>query len=190
MLVRHRPLDCPVSRQALVNRAFQRYDLAMPVIDLSLIRFAQVPKPCHKRGKIRSVKQRLLAELDTFEVTSFDRRVQRGTADAEQLKCLVDRVRYFRKTEDRRVDPINSGPPIVTRQGLVRQDVVMGFARMCHGTYCVTGPCLNERAKSALGYATASSQRAVRLCCFASIAVSRSDRALCHRVVRAPIRSP
>jgi len=36
------------------------------------IRFAQAPELCQKRGKVGSVKQRLLAELDAFEVTSFD----------------------------------------------------------------------------------------------------------------------
>jgi len=48
----------------------------MPVIDLALIRFAQVPEPRQKRSKVGSIKQRLLAELDAFEVTSFDRRVE------------------------------------------------------------------------------------------------------------------
>ena len=67
------------------------------MIDLALIRFAQVPEPRQKRGKVGSVKQRLFAELDAFDVASFDRCVQRSAADTEQLKCLVDRVRYFRK---------------------------------------------------------------------------------------------
>jgi hypothetical protein len=39
-----------------------------------------VPEPSQKRGKVGSVKQRLLAELDAFEVTSFDRCVQRSAA--------------------------------------------------------------------------------------------------------------
>ena len=85
----------------------------MPVIDLALIRFAQVPEPRQKRGKVGSVKQRLFAELDAFEVTSFDRCVQRGAADTEQLKCLVDRVLYFRKTEGGKVAQIKSGTLIV-----------------------------------------------------------------------------
>ena len=91
------------------------------MIGPGLIRFAQVPEPCQKRGKVGSVKQRLLAELDAFEVTSFDRCVQRSAADTEQLKCLVDRVRYFRKTEGGRVDRINSGALIVvhTRRALL-----------------------------------------------------------------------
>jgi hypothetical protein len=69
------------------------------VIGLALIQFAEVPEPCQKGGKVGRVKQRLLAELDAFEVTSFDRCVQRSAADTEQLKCLVDGVRYFRKAE-------------------------------------------------------------------------------------------
>jgi hypothetical protein len=40
------------------------------------IRFAQESEPRQKRGKVGSVKQRLLAELDGFEVTSFDRCVE------------------------------------------------------------------------------------------------------------------
>ena len=127
------------------------------MIDLALIRFAQVPEPCQKRGKVGSVKQRLLAELDAFEVTSFDRCVQRSAADTEQLKCLVDRVRYFRKTEGRRVDRINSGALIVvhTRHCLVRRNVFMGFARVSHRTHCVTRLGVNEQPKSALCYAMA-----------------------------------
>ena len=68
------------------------------------IRFAAAPQLCQKRGKVGSVKQRLLAELNAFEVASFDGCVQRGAADTEQLECFVDRVRYFRETEGRRVD--------------------------------------------------------------------------------------
>src|SRR5882757_2418590 len=154
----------------------------MPVIDLALIRFAQVLKPYHKRGKVGSVKQRLLAELDAFEVTSFDRCVQRSAADTEQLKCLADRVRYFREAECRRVDRINSGALIVvhTRHCLVRRNVVMGCARVSHGTHCVTRLGLNEQPKSTLRYAMASSQWAVRLSCLALSSVSRSDRARCQ----------
>jgi hypothetical protein len=37
------------------------------------IRFAQAPQLCQKRGKVGSVKQRLLAEFNAFEVASFDR---------------------------------------------------------------------------------------------------------------------
>jgi len=43
------------------------------MVDPALIRFAQVSEPSQKRGKVGSVKQRLLAELYAFEVTSFDR---------------------------------------------------------------------------------------------------------------------
>ena len=76
------------------------------MIDPALIQFVQALEPCQKRGKVGGVKQRLLAELDAFEVTSFDRCVQRRTADTEQVEVLVDRVRYFRKTEGPRVDRI------------------------------------------------------------------------------------
>ena len=96
-----------------------RRALARPVIELALIRYAQAPEPCQKRGKVGSVKQRLLAKLDAFEVTTlFDRCVQRA-ADTEQLKCLVDRIRYFRKTKGRRVDRINSNA--YARHCLVRR---------------------------------------------------------------------
>jgi hypothetical protein len=120
--------------------------LAKAVICPALIRFAKAPEPCEKRGKVGGVKQRLLAELDAFEVTSFDRCVQRSAADTEQLKCLVDRVRYFRKTQGRRIDLINSGTPIVlhTRRCLVRRNLVMGFARLSHGTHSVTRLGANE----------------------------------------------
>jgi hypothetical protein len=43
--------------------------LARPVIDPAFIGFAQLAEPCQKRGKVGSVKQRLLAELDAFKVT-------------------------------------------------------------------------------------------------------------------------
>jgi len=38
--------------------------------DAVRLRFAQVPEPCQERGKVGSVKQSLLAELDAFEVMS------------------------------------------------------------------------------------------------------------------------
>ena len=53
------------------------------VTDAARLRFAQAPEPCQKRGKIGGVKRSLLAELDAFEVTSFDRRVERSSADTE-----------------------------------------------------------------------------------------------------------
>src|SRR3954470_378999 len=97
------------SRALQINLAF----LARFVIDPALIQFAQAPEPCQKRGKVGGVKQRLLAELDAFEVTSFDRCVQRRAAETKQVECLVDRVRYFRKTEGPRVDRIDSGVLVV-----------------------------------------------------------------------------
>jgi hypothetical protein len=38
------------------------------VTDTVRIRFTQAPEVCQKRDKVGSVKQRLLAELDAFEV--------------------------------------------------------------------------------------------------------------------------
>src|SRR5229473_1547166 len=67
--------------------------------DLVCIRFAQAPQLCQKRGKVGSVKQRLLAELNAFEVASFDRCVERSATDTEQVKCLPDPVSCLRKTE-------------------------------------------------------------------------------------------
>ena len=69
------------------------------VTDPMRIRFAQAPELGQKRGKVGSVKQSLLAELDAFEVTSFDRCVERSSADTEQVKCLADSVSCLRKTE-------------------------------------------------------------------------------------------
>jgi hypothetical protein len=122
------------------------------MIGPALIRFAQVPEPCQKRGKVGSVKQRLLAELDALEVTSFDRCVQRGAADTEQLKCLVDRVRYLRKTEGGRVVQIKSGALIVvdTRRYLAHWNLVTGFAKASHGRHCVIRLGANEQAEFAL----------------------------------------
>jgi hypothetical protein len=78
------------------------------VTDAVRIRFAQAPEPCQKRGKVGSVKQGLLAELDAFEVASFDRRVERSSADAEQVKCLADGVSCLRKTESTGVNRIGA----------------------------------------------------------------------------------
>jgi hypothetical protein len=73
------------------------------------IRFAQAAQLCQKRGKVGSVKQRLLAELDAFEVTSFDRCVKRSSANTEQVKCLADRVSCLRKTESAGVNRTSAG---------------------------------------------------------------------------------
>ncbi len=70
------------------------------------IRFAQAPQLCQKRGKVGSVKQRLLAELNAFEVASFDRCVERSATDTEQVKCLPDPVSCLRKTESTGVNRI------------------------------------------------------------------------------------
>jgi hypothetical protein len=76
------------------------------MIDPVRIRFAQAPQLCQKRGKVGSVKQRLLAELNVFEVTSFDRCVERSATDTEQVKCLPDPVSCLRKTESTGVNRI------------------------------------------------------------------------------------
>jgi len=47
------------------------------------VRFAQAPHLCQKRGKVASVKQRLLAELNALEVASFDRFVERSATDTK-----------------------------------------------------------------------------------------------------------
>lgn len=152
---------CIRRRRGATDRlALWREYLAKPVIDLALIRLAQVPEPYQKRGQVGGVKQRLLAELDAFELTSFDRCVQCSAANTEQLKCLVDRIRYFRKTESRRVDRINSGTLVVahTRHCALRRSVLMRFARVSHRTHCVTRLGVNEQPKSALCYAMAPPQ--------------------------------
>ena len=84
--------------------------------DAVRLRFAQVPEPCQKRGKVGSVKQSLLAELDAFEVTSFDCCVKRSSADTEQVKCLADRVRCLRKTESTGVNRIGGRVVVAARR--------------------------------------------------------------------------
>ncbi len=74
--------------------------------DPACIRFAQAPQLCQKRGKVGSVKQRLLAELNAFEVASFDRCIERSATDTEQVKCLSDPVSCLRKTESTWVNRI------------------------------------------------------------------------------------
>jgi hypothetical protein len=59
-----------------------------------------------KRGKVGSVKQRLLAELNAFEVASFDRCVERSATDTEHVKCLPDPVSCLRKTESTGINRI------------------------------------------------------------------------------------
>jgi hypothetical protein len=86
------------------------------VTDAVRLRFAQAPEPCQKRGEVGSIKQRLLAELDTFEVTSFDRCVERSSADTEQVKCLADRVRGLRKTESTGVNRIGGRVLVAARR--------------------------------------------------------------------------
>ena len=77
-----------------------------PATEALRIRFAEASEPCKKRGKVGSVKQRLLAELNAFEVTSFDRCVERSATDTKQVKCLPDPVSCLRKTENMGVNRI------------------------------------------------------------------------------------
>ena len=56
------------------------------------IRFAQAPEFCQKRGKVGSVRQCFHPELDALEVASFDRCVERSSADTEQVKCRQRRL--------------------------------------------------------------------------------------------------
>ena len=72
------------------------------------IRFAQAPEFCQKRGKVGSVKQCFLPELDALEVASFDRCVERSSADTEQVKCLADRIGRLCKTESTGVNRIGA----------------------------------------------------------------------------------
>jgi len=99
------------------------------------IRFAQASEPCKKRGKVGSVKQRLLAELNAFEVTSFDRCVERSATDTEQVKCLPDPVSCLRKTENTGVNRIVTRVLVGTSSwhGSIRRIVYAWFARVRHG---------------------------------------------------------
>ncbi len=47
------------------------------------VRFAQASHLCQKRGKVASVKQRLLAELNALEAASFNRFVERSATDTK-----------------------------------------------------------------------------------------------------------
>ena len=80
------------------------------------LRFALAPEPCQKRGEVGSIKQRLRAELDAFEVTSFNRCVERSSANTEKVKCLADRVRCLRKTESTGVNRIGARVPVAARR--------------------------------------------------------------------------
>ena len=106
--------------------------------DAVRIRFAQAPELCQKRGKVGSVKQRLLAELDAFEVTSFDRGVERSSANTEQVKCLADRVCCLRKTESAGVNRTSARVLIgtVSRHCSIRRIVFVRFTRVSHGALC------------------------------------------------------
>ena len=100
------PAGCRPARTAAVttcaivaSASLDTFGCIARVTDAVRIRFGQAPEICQKRGKVGSIKQRLLAELDGFEVTSFDRCVERSAADTEQVECLADRVSCLGKTE-------------------------------------------------------------------------------------------
>jgi hypothetical protein len=82
------------------------------VIDLALVRFAQVPEPRQKRGKVGSVKQRLFAELDACEVASFDRCLQRSAADTEHSS--VSPTAYATFVKPRAERSIGSTPVLLS----------------------------------------------------------------------------
>jgi hypothetical protein len=108
------------------------------VTDAVRIRFAQVLELCQKRGKVGSVKQRLLAELDACEVTSFDRCVERSSANTEQVKCLANRVSCLRKTESAGVNRTSARVLIgeVSWHCSIRRIVFAQFARVSHAALC------------------------------------------------------
>jgi hypothetical protein len=94
-------LISPASQQAgtiVALASLSAFGRTRRVTNAVRIRFAQAPELCQKRGKVGCVKQRLLAELDAFEITSFYRCVERSSADTEQVKCFADRVSCLRKT--------------------------------------------------------------------------------------------
>jgi hypothetical protein len=102
-----RPRTAAIRSSAiLASASLETFGCIRRVTGAVRARFVQAPEPCQKRGKVGSVKQRLLAELDAFEVTSFDRCIERSSADTEQVKCLADRVRCLRKTESTGVNRI------------------------------------------------------------------------------------
>src|SRR6266481_7006550 len=98
-------------------------------------RFAQAPQLCQKRGKVGSVKQRLLAELNAFEVASFDRCVERSATDTEHVKCLPDPVSCLRKTESTGVNRIVARVLVGASSWhcSIRRIVFVRFARVSHG---------------------------------------------------------
>jgi len=86
------------------------------VANQARIRFAQARESLQKPGNVGCVKQRLLAELDAFEVTSFYCCIERGSADTEQFKGLADAVGGLGKPESTGVNRIGacirvSAPP-------------------------------------------------------------------------------
>lgn len=98
------------------SASLEIFRYARRVTDAVRLRFAQAPEPCQKPGEVGSIKQRLLAELDTFEVSPFDRCVERSSADTEQVKCLADRVRCLRKTERTGVNRIGAHVLVAARR--------------------------------------------------------------------------
>ena len=119
------------------------------------IRFAQASEPCKKRGKVGSVKQRLLAELNAFEVTSFDRCVERSATDTEQVKCLPDPVSCLRKTENTGVNRIVTRVLVGTSSwhGSIRQNCLRVVCEGAPWPHCAIHAGSNEQPESAQHYA-------------------------------------
>lgn len=117
--------------------------------------FAQALEPHQKRGKVGSVEQSFLAEFYVFEVASFDRGVERGTSDAEQVECLADCVSGLRKTESTGINWIGTGSfgRATSWHCAIRQIVVALFAGVGHGTHCAIRAGLDEQPVSSLFYA-------------------------------------
>ena len=108
--------DAIVMVEIVVSASLDIFGCTRRATNAVRLRFAQVPEPRQKRGKVGSVKQSLLAELDAFEVTSFDRCVKRSSADTEQVKCLADRVCCLRKAESTGVNRIGGRVIIPARR--------------------------------------------------------------------------
>src|SRR5216683_5816490 len=109
--VRRWPADrrrCPASITGpiVASASLGTFGCTGRMTDPVRIRFAQAPQLCQKRGKVASLKQRLLAELNALEVASFDRFVERSATDTEQVKRLPDPVSCLRKTESTGVNRI------------------------------------------------------------------------------------
>jgi hypothetical protein len=138
--------------EIVVSASLEVFGCTRRVTNAVRPRFAQAPEPCQKRGEVGSIKQRLLTEFDTFEVTPFDRCVERSSTDTEQVKCLADRVRGLQDRthggqSDRRTCPCRSASNPVR--------VIFSGEPWPH---CAMRGGWNERPESALHYAVSSFQ--------------------------------